>query len=186
MRVWFDNQLNFSAPDILETPDHNPINLVAQYHLLEKEFAEWASQTGGSVIEFHCYTWSKYFNQSEPLNNTQVWELISPTVKLIYPEIFERKFRVLGIHVNSFQNFASFERGLAKYRPYVDSVASLGLKNVYLAGDWIQTTYPSALMERAVSTGRQAANEVLLSDQVRQATLLVVDKQGPGLWPNDS
>lgn len=70
MRVWFDQQLNDSTPNILETPDFTPINLsmycksvyisdestklklswiqVAQYHLLEEEFKEWAAKTGGA------------------------------------------------------------------------------------------------------------------------------------------
>jgi hypothetical protein len=46
-RGWFDKQLN-SAPEILETPDYSPINLIAQYHLLEEEFITWAKSTGGS------------------------------------------------------------------------------------------------------------------------------------------
>jgi len=37
-------------------------------------------------------------------------------------------------------------------------------------------------MERAVSTGREAANEVLLKDGVQQAPMLVVNKNGPGLF----
>ena len=52
LRIWFDKQLNSSAPDILETPDFTPINLIAQYHLLEEEFIVWANKTGGSVMEF--------------------------------------------------------------------------------------------------------------------------------------
>ena len=51
-----------------------------------------------------------------------------------------------------------------------------------LAGDWINTQFPSALMERAVSTGRLAANEVLLKDHVRQVPLLVVNPKGPGIF----
>jgi isorenieratene synthase len=170
--------MNSSAPDILETPDFSPINLIAQYHLLEAEFAEWAARSGGSVIEFHCYTWSKYFNASDDVH---VWGLISPTVKKIYPEIFDRDFKVLATHVNSFQNFASFEHGLIKFRPYTDSLDKLNLKNVFLAGDWVRTPFPSALMERAVSTGRLAANEILLRDHVRQASLTVVNPRGPGI-----
>jgi len=27
MRIWFDQQLNSSTPNILETPDYTPINL---------------------------------------------------------------------------------------------------------------------------------------------------------------
>jgi uncharacterized protein with NAD-binding domain and iron-sulfur cluster len=178
MRIWFDQQLNSSTPKILETPDFTPINLVAQYSRLEEEFINWANKTGGSVIEFHLYTWSKYFPKDTPDN--KVWELISPSVNLIYPEIFTKNFKVLFTHVNSFENFSSFQKGLLKYRPTTRSLADNGLNNAYLAGDWIKTNYPSALMERAVSTGREAANQVLLKDGVQQVPMLVVNKEGPG------
>ena len=179
MRVWFDKKLNASAPDILETPDFTPVNLIAQYHLLEEEYASWSQRTGGSVLEFHCYTWSKHLPSNA--TDSQVWGYIAPTVFQIYPEIFERDFQVLSYHVNSFQNFASFEHGLNPFRPYVDTLASVNLSNIYWAGDWVRTRYPSALMERAVSTGRQAANEILIRDRVRQASLTVVNSKGPGL-----
>ena len=179
IRVWFDKQLNSSAPNILETPDFAPVNLVAQYHLLEQEFIDWSNKTGGSVVEFHCYTWSAHFNKNA--SDSEVWGLISPTVKEIYPEIFDRNFQVLAYHVNSFQNFASFEKGLLSARPYVNSFASNKLAGFYVAGDWVRTDYPSALMERAVSTGREAANQILLKDNVRQVPLLVVNKKGPGI-----
>jgi uncharacterized protein with NAD-binding domain and iron-sulfur cluster len=104
--------------------------------------------------------------------------LIAPTVKRILPSIFEKDFNVLAYHVNSFQNFASFEKGLAQYRPHV---GSLKLNNVYLAGDWIRTDYVANLMEKAVSTGREAANEILLKDHVRQVSLTVTNPKGPGI-----
>jgi isorenieratene synthase len=171
--------MNASAPDILETPDFTPINLIAQYSLLEKEFIDWAAQTGGSVVEFHCYTWSKFFDPKTP--DSQVWSMITPTVKLIYPEIFERHFKILGYNVNSYQNFASFEKGLYTFRPNVTTLVDNRLDNVYLAGDWVRTPFPVALMERAVSTGRMAANECLLRDGVKQASLTVVNLKGPGI-----
>jgi isorenieratene synthase len=87
---------------------------------------------------------------------------------------------VLFTHVNSFENFSSFQKGLLKFRPTTRSLNDNGLNNAYLAGDWIKTDYPSALMERAVSTGREAANEILLKDNVQQVPMLVVNKQGPG------
>lgn len=114
--------------------------------------------------------------------DSQVWPLISPTVKEIYPEIFDRQFKVLAYHVNSYHNFASFERGLNLYRPMTDSLAKYGLANIYMAGDWIKTPFPAELMERAVSTGRLAANECLIRDGVRQADLTVVNPKGPGLF----
>ena len=48
-------------------------------------------------------------------------------------------------------------------------------------GDWVKTDYPSALMERAVSTGREAANLALYADDVRAAVVVETSKHGPGL-----
>lgn len=141
-------------------------------------FKENIKIKGGSIMEFHCYTWSKTFNPNVP--DSQVWSLISSTVKEIYPEIFTRGFKILGYHVNSYRNFASFERGLNPFRPMTDTLAKKGLGNIYVAGDWVKTPFPSALMERAVSTGRLAANECLIRDQVRQVELTVVNRKGPG------
>ena len=98
------------------------------------------------------YTFSESFPKET--TNDKVWELISPTVKKILPEIFERNFKLLAYHVNSFQNFASYEKGLYVNRPSVDTIAKKCLlPNMYIAGDWIKTAYPASLMERAVSTG---------------------------------
>jgi isorenieratene synthase len=143
---------------------------------LENEFIEWANKTGGSVLEFHCYTWTKNFAAN--VSDDEVWPLISPTVEKILPEIFDKKFNVLAVHVNTYQNFGSFQNGSAKHRPHVDIFYE---NNIYLAGDWIRTTYPAALMEKAVSTGREAANAILLKDQVRTASLLVTNSRGPGI-----
>ncbi len=137
---------------------------VAQYHLLEEEYAEWSNKTGGSVIEFHLYTWSKYFPKDTP--DDKVWELISPTVQRIYPEIFTQNFQVLFYHVNSLENFSSFQKNLLQFRPHSGSLADNGLMNAYLAGDWIKTDYPSALMERAVSTGNSNVLQKNLKSKV--------------------
>jgi hypothetical protein len=54
MRVWFDQQLSGvnGTIDILETPDFAPVNLIAQYHLLEEECAAWANATGGACVRW--------------------------------------------------------------------------------------------------------------------------------------
>ncbi|XP_064611572.1 carotenoid phi-ring synthase-like [Liolophura sinensis] len=176
LRAWFDKQLDNSRPDVLETPAFAPINLIAQFHMLEDEYKIWASQTGGSVIEFHLYTWP-YGDMAD----AEVWAKISPTVKLIYPEIFEQNFKVLGLHVNSLHDFPSSKAGMAHLRPTVNQPILSGIPNMYLAGDWVNTSYPSALMEKAVSTGREAANYILLNDHVKQATMTVPPFRGPGI-----
>lgn len=50
LRVWFDKQFNTTQPTILETPEHEPVNLVVQYHLLEDEYKQWAKKTGKSFF----------------------------------------------------------------------------------------------------------------------------------------
>ncbi|XP_072033265.1 carotenoid phi-ring synthase-like [Amphiura filiformis] len=177
MRVWFDMQLEDSrAKTILETPNFVPINLVAQYHKLEKQYIEWANKTGGSVMEFHLYTWAH-----GDVPDANVWGIISPAVKQIYPEIFDRNFTILAYHVNTYQNFPSFEMGSASFRPNCTFAMQCGIPNAVFAGDWLHTSYPSALMERAVSTGREAANEILLKDRVKQVPLVVTSSYGPGI-----
>ncbi|XP_033112363.1 uncharacterized protein LOC117113187 [Anneissia japonica] len=175
LRVWFDKQLQ-NKPEILETPHHHPINLVVQYHLLEAIIAEWANRTGGSVLEFHLYTWSY-----GDINDDEVWDLIRPTVKEIYPDIIEQDFKVLAYHVQTAEDFPSFEINTHQFRPTATYPNECELPNLSLAGDWLTTEFPSALMERAVSTGRQAANHILLSEGVRQANIVSINLDGPGI-----
>ncbi len=174
LRVWLDKQPE-GIPDVLETPQHKPINLLAQFQLLEKESAEWAEKTGGSVIEFHLYN----SPQLVDVPDDRLWDHIRPVALELMPDLANAN--VLGQTVGSYDNFSSFEVGQGTIRPYADFAQKVGLANVSMAGDWIQTGYPSALMERAVCTGREAANLALLSDNVRQAPLVVTSSHGPGL-----
>lgn len=182
VRVWFDKQLTRACateagcPDIMETPDFTPVNLIAQYHLLERQSSEWANRTGGSILEFHCYTWT--FGD---LPDEQVWEAIAPAVHEVYPEIGEDAWTALAVHVNSYQNFPSFAVGTNRHRPDSDLALRAGLPGLVFAGDWLRPTFPSALMERAVATGRQAANHILLKHGVRQVPLTVTSSHGPGI-----
>ncbi|XP_071941398.1 carotenoid phi-ring synthase-like [Antedon mediterranea] len=173
MRVWFDKQLQ-NKPEILETPHHHPINLIVQYNLLEETYAEWANRTGGSVLEFHLYTWS-YGDVSDD----RVWDLIRPTAEEIYPDI--KDFKILAYHVHSANDFPSFEINTHQFRPTVTYPKECELPNLSFAGDWLYTDFPSALMERAVTTGRQAANHVLLSEGVRQSNIVSINLDGPGI-----
>jgi len=174
LRVWFDKQMQ-DKPDILETPQHTPLNLIAQYHLIEKPFMEWADKTGGSVLEFHLYTWS--YGVDFP--DDKVWDRIKPIVFEIYPEL--ESFTVLDYVVHQYENFPSFTKGSHRFRPTSTFPSEVGFKNLVFAGDWLFTKYPSALMERAVSTGREAANFVLKKCNVRQVPLTVLPNEGPGL-----
>ncbi len=182
LRAFFDKRLEGAYADetVLETPDAAPVNLVAQYHLLEEESARWAASTGGSVLEFHLYTWEGGVEADEDVH--ALWAYLQPTVcTYILPELCTRNFTLLDGAVAHHDDFPSFRKGLHRYRPMSRTPAELGLPRLALAGDWLATDYPSALMERAVATGREAANVVLLQDGVRQVPLPVTTPHGPGL-----
>lgn len=77
-----------------------------------------------------------------------------PTVcGFILPEMCQRNFSVVGGYVGHFHDFPSFKKGLHQYRPQSHTPREMGLPRLALAGDWLATSYPSALMERAVATG---------------------------------
>ena len=46
------------------------------------------------------------------------------------------------------------------------------------AGDWVKMPFPCGLMERAVSSGLLAANEILHRESLQRRTLFTVNPQG--------
>lgn len=187
-RAFFDKQLTgpYAQEIVLETPDSNPVNLIAQYHLLEEQSAEWAAQTGGSVLEFHLYTWEGGYEKEGGFEEGEevhaLWEYLKPTVcGHLLPEMCERNFTLVDGSLAHYDDFPSFKKGLFKYRPRAQTPRELGMKRLAFAGDWLSTSFPSALMERAVATGREAANVVLLEEGVRQVPVPVTSNHGPGL-----
>lgn len=176
LRAWLDKPTQANRTDILETPQHKPVNLIALFHLLEDESRTWAQRTGGSVLEFHLYADEKWGTASD----LDAWRAAEPIMSELYPEL--RGARLIDFTVGSYHDFTSFETGQGLLRPSADTpFMEYQLKGLAFAGDWVATQYPSALMERAVSTGREAANHFLLADRVRQAALTATARSGPGL-----
>jgi isorenieratene synthase len=174
LRLWLDRRPDPSRPEVIETPQHTPLSLICSYHLLEEESAEWADRTGGSVLELHLYALDEPFAGAD---DDELWRLVRPLVLEVLPELDTA--RVLGRTVGSYENFTSFAAGQAATRPFPATPASDGVEGLFLAGDWVAAPVPSALMERAVLTGRLAANEVLVRDGVREAGYSHVSGRGP-------
>jgi isorenieratene synthase len=90
--------------------------------------------------------------------------------------------KVMDKVIGTYHNFTSYDVGQGTIRPISEFPSTSGIKNLFFAGDWVKTDYPSALMERAVATGREAANHILLNDNVRQVPIKVASSLGPGLF----
>ncbi len=180
LRVWFDKPTDPNRPDVqrvIETPDFKPVHLLCLFHMLEKESRDWANANGGSIIEYHLYNTPEF----KDLSQEEIWSKVKPQSDKVLPELATAK--PLAFAMRGYDNFTSFEVGQATIRPLSDSARAVGISNLGLAGDWISTNYPSALMERAISTGRECANHILLDDNVRQVELRVAKSRGPGLFP---
>ena len=176
LRVWLDRRPDPGRPQVIETPQHDPIALIAQFHQLEDEPRAWAAETGGAVLELHLYSLE---GPLATVADDGLWALVRPTLLEVLPELAPA--RVVGRTVGTYDNFSSFAAGLGRERPAPGTLALDGLANLLLAGDWIAAPTPSALMERAAVTGRLAANECLLADGVREAGYQHVSPHGP-LW----
>ena len=174
LRLWFDRAPDASRPQVIETPQHTPLALICQFHQLEEESRDWAASTGGSVIELHLYAIDSDLAEAP---DDQVWSLVRPLVLEVIPELGDAT--VLGSTVGNYENFSSFAAGLAAQRPFPATPAADGVDGLFLAGDWIAAPAPSALMERAVLTGRLAANEILVEHGVREAGYSHVSPLGP-------
>jgi isorenieratene synthase len=176
MRVWFDKPTRSDRPDILETPQFRPLHLLAQFHLLEDESKKWSEKTGGSIIEFHFYADEKIAS----LPHNQVWNYVKPLVFEVLPELADAE--LLDFTLGTYSNFTSFDVGQGLIRPTSEFPVEIGCDNMFFAGDWVQTNFPSALMERATVTGRIAANHILLKEKVRQVPIIKCSNRGPGLF----
>ena len=174
LRAWFDRPLSAGRPDVIETPQHDPIALIAQFHQLEDESRAWSVETGGAVLEFHLYALE---DDLATIDDDAVWGRIRPTALEVLPELADA--RLVGSTVGTYENFTSFGVGQGRARPDHVGARDRGLSNVLLAGDWVACTAPSALMERAALTGRLAANECLVADGVREAGYSHVSPFGP-------
>jgi len=176
MRAWFDRPLNSDRPDIMETPQYRPLHLLAQFHLLEEESKKWSKKTGGSVVEFHFYADETIAH----LPREEVWDHVKPLVTEVLPELKDAK--LLDFTLGTYSNFTSFDIGQGKIRPSSSFPIEAGCSNLLFAGDWVQTSFPSALMERATVTGRIAANHILIKEKIRQVPIKKCSNRGPGLF----
>jgi isorenieratene synthase len=182
LRVWLDKPISKNrsfTESVIECSEYRPINLISITSMLEDESAEWAQRTGGSIVEYHLYNTPEFAG----MDAAAIWQRISTTALGLVPELAAQNAKPVDFSLGQFKNFTSFEVGQGASRPTASYPRELGISNLSLSGDCIATRYPSALMERALSTGREAANLVLRKDEVTEVDLVVASSRGPGIVP---
>lgn len=167
-RFWFDRDFEWNQSWFTSLSGYKLTDSITLYHKIQTQFIEWNKKTGGSVVELHAYCYKeKDFPTQEALLKTFEEELYDVVPALKNATILHREL------VNQ-KNFSGYPPGSYPDRPETDA----GVDNLMFAGDWVKMPFPCGLMERAVSSGLLAANQILNREGLQRRTLFTVNPQG--------
>ncbi len=148
-RRWLDTPVAEGSPDFLGTSNYGPLDNVSMIHQFEDSARRWAARRGGSVIEHHAYAVDE--NPDEDALRTEIQAMQD----ILHPELADATS--LGEEWLVQRDCHLVDTSPWVKRPTVETPSPA----VMLAGDGIRCDYPVALMERAATTGVQAANALL-------------------------
>ncbi|MEB3339952.1 FAD-dependent oxidoreductase [Okeania sp.] len=167
-RFWFDRDFAWQHSNFTSLSGYELTDSITLYHRIQEQFIEWHEKTGGSVVELHAYCYKeKQFPTQEKLLKTFTEELYEVVPELKDANLLHREL------VNQ-KNFSAYPPGSYQERPETNS----GISNLMFAGDWVKMPFPCGLMERAVSSGLLAANEIISKEGLQKRKLLSVNPEG--------
>lgn len=167
-RFWFDQDFEWEQSNFTSLSGYKLTDSITLYHRIQQQFIDWSERTGGSVVELHAYCYKeKEFPTQAALLATFEAELYEIVPKLKQASILHREI------VNQ-RNFSGYPPQSYAERP--ESIS--GISNLMFAGDWVKMPFPCGLMERAVSSGLLAANEILHREGLQRRSLLTVNPEG--------
>lgn len=173
-RLWLDRPAPDTLPVFLGTSGFHGLDNVSVLDRFEAGAATWAARTGGSVVEVHAYALDKDADalpQDEKVAGSLRGRLWNSLLR-IAPAIAEAAV----VHEEWLvrDDCPLLCPGSLPDRPGVRSPDP----RLVLAGDWLRTDEPVALMERAATTGLQAANALLARHGVAGHDVWTVPPRG--------
>jgi isorenieratene synthase len=167
LRLWMDRAQERKLPFFIFTDRVKLLDSISLYHNLEDGPAAWARKTGGGVFELHSY--------AVPDEVTDKREIRKHLLDELYAYIPELRRAKILYEVHQLRHdFTAFHTGLYDMRPEVDP----GIKNLYLAGDWVKLPSPAMLMEAACTSALLAANAILQKEGLRAEPVYSVPLKG--------
>lgn len=148
-RYWLDRPVADHRPGFLGTSGYGPLDNVSVLDRWEGEAARWASRAAGAVVETHAYAVDPAADRAA-IERRTLRELAR-----VYPET--ARAAVTDARHEWRQDCPLFPVGGYLDRPEVRT----DHPRLVVAGDLVRTPLPVALMERAATTGFQAANTLL-------------------------
>ncbi|AKI99541.1 isorenieratene synthase [Archangium gephyra] len=165
-RMWLDRPSAPGRHPFVGTTGMGMLDNISLYHLFEGESRRWAARTGGAVVELHGY------GLPEGVDEGSVRRELLEGLHHLYPEL--RGARVVAERFLMRQDCPAFAPGSFRMRPTVETP----FPEVVLAGDFVRLPIPTALMERAATSGFMAANQLLAGWEVRGQDIWSVPRRG--------
>ncbi|MGB9376786.1 MAG: FAD-dependent oxidoreductase [Mycobacteriales bacterium] len=165
-RFWFDGDVAAHRQPFSGVTRESTLDSIAVYSRFEREAADWAERTGGSVVELHGYAVPAGVS-AEELALRMRSELAG-----LWPESAD--LGVVHSDARLGDDAPGFGPGSDSTRPGVTTDAA----GVRLAGDWVRLGFPSALMERAAASGMLAAGDILTAVGAAPEPVLSVPGRG--------
>ena len=147
LRLWLDRPVRADRAAFMGTGGRPPLDNVSVLERYEREAAQWAARTGGSVVELHAYSVT---DPDDDVRDAWWHACTSSTPK---PSARRSSTNACCAVTTARDS----RRATSPHRPTVQTPDP----RVVLAGDGIRIDLPVALMERAATTGWVAANHLL-------------------------
>jgi isorenieratene synthase len=160
-RMWLDKPVREDRKPLYTAGGFDTVDEFALFSQYQDHAMEWARRSGGSVVESHCYA----LDHSVTGDPQKIAEDSLREASTFIPEL--EGARILHTELQLMDNFTAYAPGAQATRPRTGTPVA----NLLLAGDWVRIDYPLELMERAVTSGRLAANRVLGSEGVRRVEI---------------
>lgn len=176
-RLWLDRPVNPTRPAFLGTTGYGPLDNVSVLERFESGARRWADRHGGSVVEVHAYALEPAALQHlrtlpDGIGVPRVKAELGAALQQVYPET-----AAAGVVAEEWlvqADCALIGTEPWQLRPSVTTPDP----RVLLAGDHVRCDLPVALMERAATTGFQAANTLLARWGLAGHDLWTVPMQG--------
>jgi isorenieratene synthase len=167
LRLWLDRPCAPDRAAFAGTTGLGLLDNVSVYDRFEGESRRWAAERGGAVVELHAYA------LPDGVDADAVRRDLVARLGEVYPET--RRARILDERLLVRRDCPAFPPGSCGDRLGV-ATPSPGLA---VAGDMVELPFPTALMERAASSGILAANELLALWGVEEEPLWSIPPRGP-------
>jgi isorenieratene synthase len=165
-RIWLDRPSAPGRAPFAGTSGLGLLDNISLLHLFEGESARWAERTGGSVVELHAYAVPPSYGEED------IKRELLDGLHALYPETrsahhIEERYLLRA-------DCPAFEPGSFARRPAPETP----MAGLALAGDFVRLPFPTALMERAASSGFLAANHLLREWNIEGESIWSVPTKG--------